>query len=75
MGVRLKDFIVALVAVVTLSSVTLSRSFHQSDAKTTATSSHDLSGVWLMDTDAYHKNPGYGSLQAPPMTPWARGKI
>ena len=36
---------------------------------------HDLSGVWLMDTDAYHKDPGYGSLRPAPMTPWGEEKF
>jgi hypothetical protein len=48
-------------------------------AQTSATSraadvSHDLSGVWVMDVVAYHKNPSYGSLKAAPMTTWAQEK-
>ena len=41
---------------------------------------HDISGVWLFDTNLYHasfNNPGLYGLsprQAPPMTPWAQAK-
>ena len=69
--------IVAVVAVVALSSLTFAQN-QQSGANPPGdprTQSGGLSGVWLMDTDAYHKDPGYGSLKAPPMTPWGEEKF
>src|ERR1700682_224242 len=60
-------------------SVTLAQATAQASATNTkagvTTPSHDLAGVWIMDVDAYHNNPGYGSLKAAPMTPWAQERF
>jgi hypothetical protein len=36
--------------------------------------SHDVSGVWLMDTNAYHNDPRSGSLSVAPLTSWGEEK-
>lgn len=68
--------ILALAPVLTLSSITLAHGAPQSGgSKTQAVASpaaRDLSGVWLMDVNAYHNNPSSGSLKAAPMTAWAQ---
>jgi hypothetical protein len=76
---RCSGFIVVLMAVVVLSSVTFAqRSPQLGEAKAHAAvpaGSHDLAGVWLMDTDAYHNDPGAGSLKPAPMTSWGEEKF
>ena len=71
--------IVAGIAVVTLSSLTFARKTDQGggagSSVTPAALAHDLAGIWLMDTDAYHKDPAYGSLKATPMTPWGQERF
>jgi hypothetical protein len=73
MGFRRKHLAVAS-AVVAILWVCPSRGLSQSRA-TSVANSHDLSGVWLMDTGAYHSNPRYGSLAVPAMTPWGEEKF
>jgi hypothetical protein len=76
---RFSRLIAVLLAIVTSSSVSFAQGTQQSgEAKARLavdTASPDISGVWLMDTDAYHKDPGAGSLKAAPMTPWGEERF
>ena len=75
---RFSDVIAVLVAIVASSSVTLAQGTQQSGgakARLAVGVSPDISGVWLMDTDAYHKDPGAGSLKPVPMTPWGEERF
>lgn len=79
---RFMSPIIALLAVVAFSFLTLAQTAPQPGTANpnpqAPAPAHDLSGVWLFDTDRYHASfnkPGlYGlsTRQAPPMTPWAQ---
>lgn len=62
-------------AAVVLSSFTFAQNNQQFAANSATSAARDLSGVWLMDTDTYHKDPGYGSLKAAPMTSWGEERF
>ncbi len=68
-----------VMSILALSSLTFARKAEQlggaKSSEAPAAPSGDLSGVWLMDTEAYHKDPGYGSLKAAPMTPWGEERF
>ena len=70
---------VVVMSILVLSSLTFAQKTEQlsgsKSADTSSAPSHDLSGVWLMDTDAYHKDPGYGSLKPAPMTAWGEERF
>ena len=74
----LSFFIVAVVVISSACVASAQNSQKPTGAKASPEASqplHDLSGVWLMDTDAYHKDPGYGSIRPGPMTPWGEEKF